>query len=117
MPPRRTVEIRSCGMSCTLVRRGETAAPRDSPEAPAWIGHRERGLLPLVPGAERDPLGPGGGKILRPHGHELASLPLEHVVVDALVGVLAVLGELHPPPADPGAHREVQAHAPGAGLL
>src|SRR3970040_554956 len=94
MPPRRTVEIRSCGMSCTLVRRGETAAPRDSPEAPAWIGDRERGFLPLFPSAERDPLGPVVGNLLRPHGHELASLPLEHVVLDALVGVLAVLGRV-----------------------
>src|SRR5438034_11653408 len=105
MPPRRMVETRSCGAAC--MRGGPCSRQRDAPgigpgrqREPA--GRRDA-LLPLVPGAERDPPGAVDGELLGPHGDELPALPLEHVVLDARVGVLAGLVELHAPAVDTGA--------------
>ena len=55
-----------------------------------------------------DPLGPKRRELLRPHRDQLTVLPLQHVVLDAVVGVLALLGELHAPAVDHGTDRQVE---------
>src|SRR5881409_4141487 len=96
MPPRSTVEMRSCGSAVTW----------------AWGP-----LLPLVPRAEGDPLGAKAGELFGPHRVHLAVLPLQHVVLHALVGVLAVLGELDAPAIEHRAHRHVEGEHGGAELV
>src|SRR5438034_2692594 len=96
MPPRSTVETRSCGSAVTW----------------AWGP-----LLPLVPRAEGDPLGAKAGELFGPHRVHLAVLPLQHVVLHALVGVLAVLGELDAPAVEHRAHRHVEGERGGAELV
>src|SRR5215470_6506182 len=96
MPPSRTVEMRSWGSAVT------------------W---RSGLLFPLVPWTERDPLGPDGGELLRPHRVQLPVLPLQHVVLHALVGVLAVLRELHSPAVEHGADGHVDGEDSGAELV
>src|SRR2546428_4597888 len=111
MPPSRIVETISWGMSCMS---GELTTPRgvatDRPAAPG-------ALLPLVPPAERDPLGAIRRELLGPHGNELPVLPLQHVVLHASVRVLARVVELHAPAVDGGADRQVHAHDRGAELV
>src|SRR5215468_12558153 len=96
MPPSSTEEMRSCGSAVTW------------PESP---------LFPLVPRAERHPLGPEGGEFLRPHRVHLPVLPLQHVVLHALIGVLTVLRELHSPAVEHGADGHVDGEDSGAELV
>src|SRR6266540_1246365 len=90
---------------------GSSGGPCLGPTAP-----RPR-LLPLVPGAERNPLGAIRRELLGPHGDERAVLPLEHVVLHARVRVLAGLVELHAPAVDAGPDRQVERHDGGAELV
>src|SRR5712691_5060128 len=120
MPPRRMVETRSWGTTCMVGRRGAQPTrdtPGTGPGAPAGSAGRSGPLLPLVPGAERYPLRAMGRELLGPHGDEGAVLPLEHVVLDARVGVLAGLVELHAPAVDRGADRYVHGQDGGAELV
>src|SRR5215470_15303203 len=96
MPPSSTVEMRSCGSAVT------------------WPGDP---LFPLVPRAERHPLGPEDGELLRPHRVHLPVLPLQHVVLHALVGVLTVLRELHAPAVEHGTYGHVDGEDGGAELV
>src|SRR5215467_1936005 len=96
MPPSSTVEMRSWGSAVT------------------W---RAGPLFPLVPRAQRDPLGPQGGELLRPHRVHLPVLPLQHVVLHALVGVLTVLRELDSPAVEHGADGHVDGEDGGAELV
>src|SRR5437867_693486 len=131
MPPRRSVEAISWGMTCTGV--GLSKAPRSVERRPgsamgaASVGRsggpclgppspRPR-LLPLVPGAERNPLGAIRRELLGPHGDERAVLPLEHVVLHARVRVLAGLVELHAPAVDAGPDRQIERQDGGAELV
>src|SRR4030095_7301972 len=93
------------------------ATPRGGPGASTGSARRNGLLLPLVPRAERDPLGAIGRELLRPHGDELATLPLQHVVLHARIAVLAGVVELHAPAIDPGADRQVQRHDRAAELV
>src|SRR5215467_4824233 len=96
MPPNSTVEMRSWGSAVTW------------PAGP---------LFPLIPRAERHPLGAEGGELLRPHRVQLPVLPLQHVVLHALVRVLAVLRELHSPAVEHGADGHVDGEHSGAKLV
>src|SRR5215468_12011953 len=96
MPPNSTVEMRSWGSAVTW------------PAGP---------LFPLIPRAERHPLGAEGGELLRPHRVQLPVLPLQHVVLHALVGVLAVLRDLHPPAVEHGTYGHVDGEDGGAELV
>src|SRR6266536_6162845 len=96
MPPRSTVEMRSCGSAVT------------------WAGGP---LLPLVPRAEGDPLGAEGGELFGPYRVHLAVLPLQHVVLHALVGILAVLRELDAPAVEHRAHGHVEGEHGRAELV
>src|SRR5438093_10907989 len=120
MPPRRMVETRSWGTTCMIGRRRAQPtrdAPGTVPGAPAESAKRDGPLLPLVPGAERDPLRAIGRELLRPHRDEDAVLPLEHVVLDARVGVLPRLVELHAPAVDRRASRNIHGQDGGAELV
>src|SRR4249920_3537012 len=110
MPPRRMVETTSWGTTCMVGRPAAQPtrdAPGTVPGASAGSARRSGPLLPLVPRAERDPLGAIGRELLRPHGDERAILPLEHVVLHAGVGVLPGLVELHAPAVERGADGQV----------
>src|SRR5712692_7867895 len=114
------VETMSWGTTCMAGRRAAQptrGAPGTVPGAPAGSARRNGRLLPLIPRAERYPLGAIGRELLRPHGNERTVLPLEHVVLHARVGVLAGLVELHPPAVDGGADGQVQRHDGGAELV
>src|SRR5262249_25546000 len=74
-------------------------------------------LLPLVPRAERNPLGADGGEFFGPYRDELTVLPLEHVVLDTRVAVLAGLVELQASAVDRGADRHVHREDGGAELV
>src|SRR5499426_2088254 len=119
MPPRRMVETTSWGITC--MSRGWAAQPtRDAPGRPgAWRASAKRNgpLLPLVPGAEGNPLGTIGRELFRPHGDELAALPLQHVVLHAGVGVLPGLVELHAPAVEGGADGQVHGQYGGTKLV
>src|SRR2546425_13038995 len=93
------------------IRSGRRRSAHRSPPGGSWRRRVARArLFALVPGAERDPLGPERRELLGPDGDELAPLPLEHVVLHPLVGVLTVLGELHAPPVDERPDRQVHRH-------
>src|SRR5919201_1245503 len=115
MPPSRIVE--------TISWIIDMGAPKWPPNPQRWERPGEpvallyRALFPLVPGAERDPLGAIGGELLRPHRDQRAVLPLEHVVLHARVRVLAGFVELHAPAVDRGADRQVERQHRGAELL
>src|SRR5713101_1070738 len=114
------VETTSWGTTCMIGRRGAQPTrdtPGTVPGAPAGSAGRSGPLLPLVPGAERDPLGAIGRELLRPHGDELAILPLEHVVLHARIAVLARLVELHAPAVDRRAGRHVHGQDGGTELF
>src|SRR5712691_2298882 len=120
MPPRRMVETMSWGTTCMAGRRAAQptrGAPGTVPGAPAGSARRNGRLLPLIPRAERYPLGAIGRELLRPHGDERTVLPLEHVVLHARVGVLAGLVELHAPTVDRGADRKIHGQDGGAELV
>src|SRR6266542_5295884 len=89
MPPRSTVETRSWGTAATARTRARYFRWSQAPSGIHLADRRE---------------------LLRPDRVELAVLPLEHVMLDALVGVLPVLRELHAPAVERGAHRQVQRH-------
>src|SRR6266850_1104569 len=143
MPPSRSVETISWGSTVMAVRLSRTPREVEQHggpfEAPMYTtGHRgaprlrrgvperrgawgalrgppsPRRLFPLVPGAERNPLGAGGRELLRPYRDERAVLPLQHVVLHARVGVLPRLVELHAPAVDGRADRHVQRQDRGA---
>src|SRR5947209_1679133 len=88
-------------------RRSARRSRRAGPSRPRAARRR---LFARVPGAERDPLRPVRRELLRPDRDELAVLPLEHVVLDPRVRVLAVLVELHAPAVDHRADGEVERH-------
>src|SRR5712692_3474777 len=114
------VETMSWGTTCMAGRRAAQptrGAPGTVPGAPAGSARRNGRLLPLIPRAERYPLGAIGRELLRPHGDEGTILPLEHVVLHARVGVLAGLVELHAPAIDRGADREIHGQDGGAELV
>src|SRR6267142_6775002 len=114
------VETRSWGTTCMVGRPAAQStrdAPGKVPGAPAGSARRNGPLLPLVPRAERYPLGAIGRELFRPHGDELAALPLQHVVLHARVGVLAGLIELHAPAVDRRADREIYGEDGGAELV
>src|SRR2546427_8636817 len=120
MPPRRMVETRSWGTTCMAGRpaaRPTRPRPGDGPRGAAQSARRTWPLLPLAPRAKGDPLGAIGRELFRPHGDELAALPLQHVVLHARVGVLAGLIELHAPAVDRGANREIHGEDGGAELV
>src|SRR5882724_5806331 len=113
------VETRSWGTTCMIGRpaaQPTRLAPEMVPGARAQSSRRNGPLLPLVPRAQRDPLGAIGRELFRPHGDELATLPLQHVVLHARVGVLAGLIELHAPAVDGGADRDIHGQDGGAEL-
>src|SRR5215831_1187828 len=115
MPPSRMVETISWGiarMTGVDHRQRDARALARASAAYAW-----KTLLSLVPRAQRDPLGAQARELLGPHGDELAVLPLEHVVLDARVAVLAGLVELHAPTVDGGAYRQVHCEDGGAELV
>src|SRR3984893_3506571 len=113
------VETRSWGTTCMVGRPAAQPtrdAPGTVPGAPAGSARRNGPLLPLVPRAERYPLGAIGRELFRPHGDELAALPLQHVVLHAGIGVLAGLIELHAPAVDRGADRDIHGEDGGPEL-
>src|SRR5712692_10741822 len=114
------VETMSWGTTCMVGRRAAQPtrdAPGTVPGASTGSARRNGPLLPLIPRAERYPLGAIGRELLWPHGDEGTVLPLEHVVLHARVGVLARLVELHAPAVDGGADRQVERHDGGAELV
>src|SRR5215468_10848894 len=119
MPPRRMVETTSWGI--TFMSRGWAAQPtRHAPGRPgAWRESAKRNgpLLPLVPGAEGNPLGAIGRELFRLHGDELAALPLQHVVLHPGIRVLTRLVELHSPAVQGGANGQVHGQHGGPELV
>src|ERR1700730_10060142 len=114
------VETRSWGTTCMVGRPAAHPtghAAGTVPGAPAGSARRNGPLLPLVPRAERYPLGAIGRELFRPHGDELAALPLQHVVLHAGIGVLAGLIELHAPAVDRGADRNIHGEDGSAELV
>src|SRR5258705_3036969 len=103
------VETRSWGTTCMVGQCSahRRATPREDPGASAGSARRKGLLLPLVPRAEGDPLAAIGRELLRPHGDELATLPLQHVVLYARIAVLAGLVEFHAPAVECGADGQV----------
>src|SRR5262249_30875604 len=115
MPPSRMVEAISWGIArmVSVDQRGRDARVI----ARASATYAGRTLFPLVPRAQRDPLGAEAREFFGPHADELAVLPLEHVVLDARVAVLAGLVELEAPAVDRGADRHVHRQDGGAELV
>src|SRR5512142_2026915 len=86
-------------------------------EAHPWSFPSSEPGLPFTPLGEGDHAHRCYSETLRPHGHQTAVLPLQHVVLDAFVCVLSVGAKLDTPTIEHAAYGDIQAQRGSADLI